>query len=273
MADADLGVVPKRADSFGDEAYSTKIMEFMAVGVPVVVSSTKVDRYYFNDSIVRFFPSGDADALARQMLSLLVNAEVRQEMVHRASEYAATNCWESRKGDYLNLVDYLCDTDVEPTITSARPEGGLGIGGKKVRALIEESLHGVQKWVEDRDYKGYDPGDGLTSYLRPIDLRQHFCRARPAAVDLESAGQRSSAGGVVPIESTKGRGFMAWGYLLFTQGFRRQGLTARKLLACLDWLDQTTKPGTRATAGEITSISRLGAGACWRTPPRSSGLG
>ena len=26
MANADLGVVPKRADSFGDEAYSTKIM-------------------------------------------------------------------------------------------------------------------------------------------------------------------------------------------------------------------------------------------------------
>ena len=30
MAEADLGVVPKRADSFGNEAYSTKIMEFMS---------------------------------------------------------------------------------------------------------------------------------------------------------------------------------------------------------------------------------------------------
>jgi glycosyltransferase involved in cell wall biosynthesis len=112
MAEADLGVVPKRADSFGNEAYSTKIMEFMAVGVPVVVSSTKVDRYYFDDSVVRFFPSGDAQGLARQMLAVLRDAEMRREMVRRASEYVATHCWESRKADYLTLVDSLCATDV-----------------------------------------------------------------------------------------------------------------------------------------------------------------
>src|SRR5208337_3740288 len=35
MATVDLGVVPKRKDSFGNEAFSTKIMEFMAMGVPV----------------------------------------------------------------------------------------------------------------------------------------------------------------------------------------------------------------------------------------------
>ena len=112
MAEADLGVVPKRADSFGNEAYSTKIMEFMAVGVPVVVSSTKVDRYYFDESVVRFFPSGDAQALARQMLAVLRDAEMRREMVRCASEYAATYSWESRKADYLSLVDSLCAIDV-----------------------------------------------------------------------------------------------------------------------------------------------------------------
>ena len=109
MAEADLGVVPKRADSFGNEAYSTKIMEFMSVGVPVVVSSTKVDRYYFDDSVVRFFESGDANALAREILDLLRNPALREPMVARASEYAARNCWESCKADYLNLVDSLCD--------------------------------------------------------------------------------------------------------------------------------------------------------------------
>jgi glycosyltransferase involved in cell wall biosynthesis len=108
MASADLGVVPKRANSFGNEAYSTKIMEFMSVGVPAVVSSTKIDRYYFDDSVVRFFESGNADALAEAMYEILKNPQMRGDMVERASKYASLNSWENRKRDYLQLVDSLC---------------------------------------------------------------------------------------------------------------------------------------------------------------------
>jgi len=108
MAHADLGVVPKRADSFGNEAYSTKIMEFMSLGVPMVVSSTKIDRYYFDDSVVRFFESGNLDALADAMFEVLSNDELRRGMVARASEYVSRNSWKNRKADYLELVDRLC---------------------------------------------------------------------------------------------------------------------------------------------------------------------
>jgi glycosyltransferase involved in cell wall biosynthesis len=107
MAGADLGVVPKRADSFGNEAYSTKIMEFMSLGVPVVVSSTKIDRHYFDDSVVRFFESGNSDALADAMLDVLRNPALRQSMTANALQYATRNSWEYRKRDYLRLVDAL----------------------------------------------------------------------------------------------------------------------------------------------------------------------
>jgi glycosyltransferase involved in cell wall biosynthesis len=107
VANADLGVVAKRADSFGDEAYSTKIMEFMASGVPVIVSKTKIDSFYFNDSVVRFFESGNENDLAGAMLDLMRNPELRQTLVHNAAEYVARNNWNLKKREYLNLVDAL----------------------------------------------------------------------------------------------------------------------------------------------------------------------
>jgi len=55
IENADLGVVPKRKDCFANEAFSTKILEFMAMGIPVIVSDTKIDKYYFDDSVLRFF--------------------------------------------------------------------------------------------------------------------------------------------------------------------------------------------------------------------------
>ncbi len=107
MANADLGVVPKRADGFGNEAYSTKIMEFMSQGVPVIASRTKIDTYYFDDTVVRFFPSGDVQALADAMIDLIRHKDLRDSLSARGKEYVAQNSWDVRKQDYFDLVDSL----------------------------------------------------------------------------------------------------------------------------------------------------------------------
>ncbi|MGH7995358.1 MAG: glycosyltransferase [Opitutaceae bacterium] len=113
MAEADLGVVPKRADSFGNEAFSTKILEFMSLGVPVVASSTRIDRFYFDDTVVRFFASGNPDALAERIVESLRYPDKSRQMARRAAEVANQNSWEKRQADYLGLVDRLIASQPE----------------------------------------------------------------------------------------------------------------------------------------------------------------
>ncbi len=108
MAQADLAVVPKRASSeFGNEAASTKIMEFMSLGVPLIVSRTKVDQFYHDDSRVRFFESENVAELAAAMLELWRNPALRRELVAGATDYVEQNSWKQKKFEYLQLVDNL----------------------------------------------------------------------------------------------------------------------------------------------------------------------
>jgi len=108
MSQADLAVVPKRASSlFGTEAASTKIMEFMAVGVPVIVSRTKIDSFYHDDSRVKFFESENEEDLANAIFLLWRSPELRAQLVEGANRYIECNRWEMKKQEYLALVDQL----------------------------------------------------------------------------------------------------------------------------------------------------------------------
>jgi glycosyltransferase involved in cell wall biosynthesis len=118
MRSADLGVVPKRNDSFGGEAFSTKILEFMATGVPVVVSETKIDRHYFNDDQVAFFPSGNEKALADRIAELVEDGGRRGRLVRNGAAFVRHNNWDTVGHTYLELVNSLTGQSVKTRASS-----------------------------------------------------------------------------------------------------------------------------------------------------------
>jgi len=107
MENADLGVVPKRKNGFGNEAFSTKILEFMVLNVPLIIPDTTVDRLYFNDSVAQFFHAGDENSLSEAMLGLIRNPVRRATLARNASEFVKKYTWKVNQGSYLNLVQSL----------------------------------------------------------------------------------------------------------------------------------------------------------------------
>lgn len=108
LANADVGIVPKRAsDFFGNQAFSTKIMEFMSQGLPVVVSRTLIDSYYYDDQVVRFFESENVEELAKALIELAHDGSLRNKYAQNGREFVARNSWDTKRQEYLDLVDSI----------------------------------------------------------------------------------------------------------------------------------------------------------------------
>jgi len=106
---SDLGIIPKRSDGFGNEAFSTKSLEFMALGVPIIITDTKVDKYYFNSDVVTFCASGSVGNLAAAMRRLMESEAIRREQALKATQFVEGYSWKTKQGEYLGLVDQLVD--------------------------------------------------------------------------------------------------------------------------------------------------------------------
>ncbi len=108
MSACDVGIVPKRASSgFGDEAASTKIWEFLALGVPVVASRTRIESVFFDDRHVRFFESGNAQALAEAVVSVWRDPVLRRNLIQNGLDYIRGDGGRRHLAEYLRLVDQL----------------------------------------------------------------------------------------------------------------------------------------------------------------------
>lgn len=124
MKGADIGVVPKRGDTFGNEAFSTKILEFMACGVPVIAADTKIDLYYFKNDVITFFKSGSESDLSEQMVQLLSSQQKRWRQVAAAEELVSRSFnWEKARTKYLKLVDGLVAGHSGTEVHAASCEG------------------------------------------------------------------------------------------------------------------------------------------------------
>ena len=113
---------------------------------------------------------------------------------------------------------------------------------KEIVYKVEGSIKKLEAWIEAHNYKGYEPFDGLSSFLRPLTFNNLFLERLLQQLVRQSPINLRPMLGIKPQESTKGRGYMAWGYLIM-YNLKRINQYKEKAIKCLEWLDANKAPG------------------------------
>jgi glycosyltransferase involved in cell wall biosynthesis len=104
---AHVAVDPKRDGVYAGETLSVKAMEYLALGIPLIVARTKAAVYYFPENAVRFFRPDDTDSLAEAILDLYRNQDLRRQLHFKADAFNQQYSWQKAKQTYWSVLSGL----------------------------------------------------------------------------------------------------------------------------------------------------------------------
>jgi glycosyltransferase involved in cell wall biosynthesis len=98
LLQADVGVVPMWADYF----FPNKLTEYLALGLPVIITDCPAVRRYFDDSAVYYVAAKSPEALAEAIMDLYRNPARRASLAATGQAvYREKVSWDRTKHDYL----------------------------------------------------------------------------------------------------------------------------------------------------------------------------
>ncbi len=107
LAHADIGIVPTKKSVFADDLLAMKSLEYISLGIPIVISKTTGHSYYYNDSMVKFFEPENERELAIAVIALYKNEEERKRLIENSQKFIQNNSWAIIKNVYLEVIDRL----------------------------------------------------------------------------------------------------------------------------------------------------------------------
>lgn len=103
----DLGVVPNRKNAATELMLPVKLLECIALGIPVVAPRLKTIEYYFSDDMLFYFEPDNIDSLADAILYAYNNETERIKKAKNAKRFLEKYGWEKHKWDLINMYNQL----------------------------------------------------------------------------------------------------------------------------------------------------------------------
>jgi glycosyltransferase involved in cell wall biosynthesis len=107
IAKADVGVIPSMPEPYMQYSLSTKLLEYAAMGMPIVASDLRTIRAHFTDEAILFVPGGNPGALANALRSLAADPVTAARLGAEAHRQEAQYEWADQAKRYVAIVERL----------------------------------------------------------------------------------------------------------------------------------------------------------------------
>jgi glycosyltransferase involved in cell wall biosynthesis len=117
---ASVGVIPNLPTPLSRFALSSKLFEYVALGVPVVSAALPTIQEYFSHDEVLFFEPGSADSLADALLAVSHDPESADSRAERARRRYGSYRWDVSARKYVAILDRLTSRNESSPISPPR---------------------------------------------------------------------------------------------------------------------------------------------------------
>lgn len=107
LEDMDLGIVPNGRNIATELMLPVKLLECIALGIPVVAPRLKTITHYFTEEMVFFFDPDDIESMAEAILKASASDDGRLDKARAARRFLEVYGWESNKRDFIEMYRSL----------------------------------------------------------------------------------------------------------------------------------------------------------------------
>jgi glycosyltransferase involved in cell wall biosynthesis len=103
MISMDIGIIPYGNSAANQVMLPVKMMEYVALGIPVVAPRLRAIQHYFNDRMVSFYEPGNVEQMADAIWRLYLDENLKKSQVRSARGFLEEYGWEKKSAEFIQF--------------------------------------------------------------------------------------------------------------------------------------------------------------------------